>query len=390
MNKLSILALLFSLCFYSLPSIAFAQVVARTKSFRSVLPRFTVAKLPPSPAIGKVVIVTDGVNTSDCNVGGNPGTFALCFYDTVQTEWLPLGSGGGALGLDANFDIVARIDGAISQITSFRVGAGVGKEWCFYHDGVNLVKDSCGTSIDSVTSVMDGQVEVLYDEEAAQDARICDLDSIALGSGTCTYQTGYQVVASNLGVAFTASDDNAACASGKYNIYGDLSDTAFKYCENNTSYFLNSAIVVYKDTDETLTTNDAVCDDLDDEITHTQPASETWVYEYHIRYKSTSDIPDFKMCMTVPSGATGTISVIGLDPASTSGVNTNVSIGTVPLSSSASMGADDGLNSYAIYSVEVTTTGGGAVTPTWSQVTSNGTAVIVMAGSYGIARRRTP
>jgi len=54
---------------------------------------------------------------------------------------------------------------------------------------------------------------------------------LALSGGTLTGQ----LIASNLGVYFTASDTNPACTAGLYGIYADLSETKLKQCQNGVA-----------------------------------------------------------------------------------------------------------------------------------------------------------
>lgn len=69
---------------------------------------------------------------------------------------------------------------------------------------------------------------------SATDAQIPDTITaslyVPLLGGTLTGQ----LITSNLGIEFTESDTNPACAAGNYNIFVDLSETVFKKCVNGS------------------------------------------------------------------------------------------------------------------------------------------------------------
>jgi len=180
---------IFCLClFLTVPSLLFSQVVSRTKSFRSVLPRSTVANLPPSPAIGKVHIVTDGINVSDC-VTGTGSNEILCHYN--GTNWVTLGDGAGGSTetLDSAFDNGKVIDGANSQANAFSVGDGT-DGFRFYVTGGNPTREcfkGAGTC-DQFTEIPSGKIGGWKDSASAE---INKFDQAA--TPTRTYGTSYLV-----------------------------------------------------------------------------------------------------------------------------------------------------------------------------------------------------
>lgn len=98
------------------------------------------------------------------------------------------GSGGGAAGLDANFDIRRDIDGANSEATSMIVGDGLRcwKFWGSVTDGAMVKPCIIGNTI---IRIWPNYNLVIRDEEAGQDMFVCDPD--ATGQ-KCAWQPGYR------------------------------------------------------------------------------------------------------------------------------------------------------------------------------------------------------
>jgi len=226
--------------FLTVPSLLFAQVVARTKSFRSVLPRSTVANLPASPATGKVRIVTDGATDSDCEVGGGVND-VLCFYDSVEDNWFALGDGGGGGSLDAAFDVGKEIDGATSKANAYRVGS-VTEAWCFYYNGSDLVFESCNAA-DTVTGITTNQNYIIYDQEAAADIWTIDPDA-ASTNAMYTIAAAYRPLKSVYWGAGAMTADGTNCTDPAEVTLDSGPETWTISCaDNNGSIFYGNVVM---------------------------------------------------------------------------------------------------------------------------------------------------
>lgn len=292
------------------------------------------------------------------------------------------GSGGGsAQGLDANFDLQPKIDGATTA-KPFEVGNGT--------QGVETLGDPTLGGVIRPKPLGDTPWRcwtnfncIVRDEENQSNIIVIDPDAFSTGSGTVTLQTGEQLVASNLGIEFNESNTNPGCAAGNYNIYADTSEAKLKKCQNGTVSDLAAAVsegVVRKASDETVNNSTSVQDD--NELFIPLDANSTYVFEGLIIYNS-STVADFQIDFTVPSGATGRRNIIhgtsAISSCSTTSINYNGGSITAVASGIGGTGADC---DFPIVGTVTTSGTSGNFQVQWAQNTLEASDTIVKAGSY--------
>lgn len=106
---------------------------------------------------------------------------------------------------------------------------------------------------DEVTNVAAGDI-VATELQAAIDE--LDGEKLPLAGGTLTGL----LTTDNLGIEFTESDTNPTCASGNYNIFGDLSETSIKLCNDGTAAVIATADNTLTLTNKTLAAANNVID----------------------------------------------------------------------------------------------------------------------------------
>jgi hypothetical protein len=200
----------------------------------------TVATLPAAGTAGRTRWISDG-NGFECQAGA-ASTVVLCYDD--GDEWLPLVMATAAAPtLDTVFDSGKSIDGANSLANAVRIGDGT-NQWCLYRDAsLGLLMVPC-TAAAVRQFVQTNQTGGAYSEEAAGDIYVIDPDAISASSGTMTFQTGFQLVASNLGVYFTESDTNPTCTTaGHHGFYADASESKLKWCNDGVASDIGSGSI---------------------------------------------------------------------------------------------------------------------------------------------------
>jgi hypothetical protein len=189
----------------------------------------TVATLPVAGTAGRTRWISDG-DGLECTVGA-AATLVLCYDD--GDSWEPLDMSSATIPtLDAAFDQGKSIDGANSLANAFRVGDGT-NQWCFYRDAsLGLLGIPC-TAAAVRQFIQTNQTGGAYSEEAAGDIYVIDPDALSASTGTMTFQTGFQLIAGNLGVFFTESDTNPTCdTAGQHGFYADTSESKLKFCND--------------------------------------------------------------------------------------------------------------------------------------------------------------
>lgn len=297
------------------------------------------------------------------------------------------GSGGGsAQGLDANFDLQPKIDGATTA-KPFEVGNGI--------QALEGIGDPTLGAFwrpkplgDTPWYIWPNFEGCAKDVENSYSNIFCiNPDAFSTGSGTFTMMTGEQFVASNLGIEFNESDTNPACAAGNYNIYADTSETKLKKCQNGTVSDLDatgSATIglVRKTADESVTSSTVM--QSDDQLVVALDANSYYAIRAVITYDSPA-AGDFKFQFTVPSGATGRkfalySAVNATSCASTAQNSWGDAIGDAVTgigAPAAGAPCDVVIDGYVI-----TSGTSGNLTLQWAQDTSDATATTVKAGSF--------
>lgn len=294
------------------------------------------------------------------------------------------GSGGGsAQGLDANFDLQPKIDGATTA-KPFEAGNGT--------QGVEILGDPTLGGVIRPKPIGDTPWYIWPNfEGCAKDAEngytniFCiNPDAFSTGSGTFTMMTGEQFVASNLGIEFNESNTNPACAAGNYNIYADTSEAKLKKCQNGTVSDLASTAVVEgvvrKASDETVNNSSSLQND--DELFIPLDANSTYIFDGLITYTS-GTTADFQMDFTAPAGATGRRWLINgastITACSTTAMNFN---GGAIDASATGIGATGGTCDVPIKGTVTTTGTSGTFQVQWAQNTADASDTTVKAGSY--------
>jgi hypothetical protein len=321
--------------------------------------------------------------------------------DGVSTLTVPNGlltdDGSGAVSLasptvtlDSAFDNGKVIDGATSEANGFCVGGdAASKRACLWHDaatGLHFLPDEAS---DTKTEVMTDFTWTLHDVEGDKAMVTADPDAIGAGSGTVTMNTSEQLVASNLGVEFTDSDTNPACAAGNYNIYADTSETKLKKCQNGTTSDLSSggATIVRKTSDETL---DGQTIQDDNELLFAVATNSFYTFFMQIDYASTATA-DFKIDFTMPANTTGRRqdTYVASGTATCDGQAQSVrSLALDGLNNSINGAGASTVCTMRVWGNVVTTDTAGNVTFQWAQTNDDGANVAtVYANSYIIYQR---
>lgn len=292
------------------------------------------------------------------------------------------GSGGGsAQGLDANFDLQPKIDGATTA-KPFEVGNGVQAMEAIGDPtlGAFWRPKPLGDTPWYIWPNFEGCVK---DVENGYTNFFCiNPDAFSTGSGTMTFGTGQMLILSNLGLRATASDTNQSCAAGNYGLYADLSETRWKKCENGTVSNLASVVtegVVRKDADESAT-NTTMQDD--DELFVALDANSQYIFHALISYDA-STTGDIKMQFTVPSGASGRRYALNAAVNATSCNSSAQNSWGGPITTAISGIGGIGVVCEALIDGYVSTSGtSGNLRLQFAQDVSDATASIVKAGSF--------
>lgn len=220
-----------------------APTINATTSFR--FPRVTA--FPGSPTAGDTVTIVDDSAIGACDSAAGSAETTCQWTGAV---WVAIGDGSptDTDTLDTVFDRGKTIDGANSLANAVRIGDGT-TPWCIYTDSVLGPQLRPCTDANVRQLIPTNFTGGWYDEEGAADVMVVDPDALGAGTGTSTWATGQQIVASNLGVEFADSDTNPACAAGNYNIYADLSETKLKKCQNGTATDIEPPSVRVQDRD---------------------------------------------------------------------------------------------------------------------------------------------
>lgn len=295
------------------------------------------------------------------------------------------GSGGGsAQGLDANFDLQPKIDGATTA-KPFEVGNGI--------QALEGIGDPTLGAFwrpkplgDTPWYIWPNFEGCAKDVENSYSNIFCiNPDAFSTGSGTFTMMTGEQFVASNLGIEFNESDTNPACAAGNYNIYADTSEAKLKKCQNGSVSDLASTAtegVVRKASNETISASTTFQND--DELVIALDANSNYIIDGMVSYSSPT-AADIKFQFTAPSGATGRRHITYPNPTATSCLSTAQSTYGASLTTDATqIGAiGAGVQCEALFNVHLATAGtAGNLVLQWAQDTSDAGNTVVHAGSF--------
>lgn len=297
-------------------------------------------------------------------------------------------TGGGASTLNQAFDGGKTIDGANSEANAFVVGDGTrsSKEWC---DATNGCIKKPNPLADSLWRVWTNMNAYIWDEEANAPFATIDPDAFGTGSGTMTFATGEQVVASNLGIEFAESNTNPTCAGGNYTIFADTSEAKLKKCQNGTVSDVSSAgngdIYVLKAADETLNTN-AVAQD-DNELIVPVDANSTYMITVMVLYNSPTTA-DFRYNFSLPAGASGYKATAHAPLATTACSDTSTTtINNSITSADNNVGGAGAVCALRITGTVIVAGTAGNVTFQWAQATSDAGTTTVYANSW-IAYRK--
>lgn len=171
-------------------------------------------------------------------------------------------------------------------------------------------------------------------------------------------------------------------------LYDSSTDTFSCGTDQGTSGTLGGASFVVKTMDESVSNSTAL--QSDDELVFGIGANETWLVEFFI-LNTGSTTGDFQACVNVPSGATGYWAVqSALVTTATANNALNVQAWTTDLSDTCAfaVGTVTGVqtvNTWRAYVVN--SSNAGSITLRWAQLSTNGTATVVEAGSYLMATR---
>lgn len=138
-----------------------------------------------------------------------------------------------------------------------------------------------------------------------------------------------------------------------------------------------------KSADESVTSSTTLQDD--DELFFAVTASSIWVANFYLAHEAAT-AGDIKYEVTVPSGATGFIQIIGMDPTTVASIRALAS--TAPIGGLAIGGLGAGTLGCSLVSVSVSVSATpGDVKLQFAQQSSSGTATTIKAGSFLVAHR---
>lgn len=294
-------------------------------------------------------------------------------------------AGGGAGTLDQAFDGGKTIDGANSEANALVLGDGTRstKEWC---DATYGCVKKPSPLADSLWRVWTNMNAYIWDEESNSAFATIDPDALGTGSGTMTFATGHQVVASNLGIELTESDTNPTCGAGNFTIYADLSENKLKKCQNGTPTDLDtvgSSVtegVVRKAADETV--NNSSTPQNDDELLIPLDANSTYIFDGIISYNS-STTADLQLDFTVPSGAVGRRVLNFITSSSTNCLSTSQQFyGGLITTSATAIGGTGGGCDIVIRGTVTTSSTSGNFQVLWAQNVAEVSDTKVLLGSF--------
>lgn len=313
-------------------------------------------------------------------------TARVVLYDPADVTGDGGGGGGGGVTGWPWLGDPDEATWALSEETSLKIGDGT-RKLKIWGDATNGVMAKPDPLADSVWRIWPNFNGYIKDEENNSNMVVIDPDAIALGSGTFTFQSNEQLVASNLGVEFSESDTNPTCGAGNYTIYADTSEAKLKKCQNGTVSDLSSSssggttfFSVVKPSDQTLNNSTTLTNDT--ALLFAMDANSTYLFEGIVTYSS-STVADFQLDFTVPSGASGrrTMNYISSTSSSCFSASLNFNGGTITASATGIGGTgatcDVPIKGY------ITTTGtAGNFQVLWAQNTGEATDTKVLAGSY--------
>lgn len=294
------------------------------------------------------------------------------------------GSSGGATSLDQAFDGGKTIDGANSEANARVEGDGTRymKYWCDATLGCVAKPSPLADTFWRIWTNMNGYI---WDDESNSAFATIDPDALGAGSGTLTFETGRQVVASNLGIEFSESDTNPTCAAGNYTVYADTSESKLKKCQNGTVSDLSATSSVttgsvWKASDESVTSSTTMQDD--NELFFAMDANSKYSFHGVISYEG-GQTGDFKFQFTVPSGATGRRHSLHAQSTATSCSSAGQNTWGGPITTAVTGIGATGAQCEAIVDGFVSTAGtAGTLQLQFAQDTSDVTATTIKAGSF--------
>lgn len=297
----------------------------------------------------------------------------------------------GVSGLDSNFDIQPTINGAVPA-KPFRFGDGVSGQTdiCGFTDqtlGSGVLKPCVDTHTRSY--IWTNFNWELFDVEGNTPMIVADPDAFATGSGTVTMQTSEQFVGSNLGIEFSESDTNPACASGNYTIYADTSEATLKYCNNGVTYTPAQEIIIRKTSNETI--NNSATLQNDDVLVFAASANTTYSIKLFVLYDA-SQASDFQYAFTLPTSASGYKVTTNTTTTTTtcSGSSGSMVYNDITITNNNVGAAGVGATCALMIDGTVITAGtAGNVQFRWAQATADATNATVQANSW-MSYRRLP